>query len=210
MQAKKRSKTGDSTLEVFMRHPKRWFALSCLAGLGWMGNTISPALGHSGALLPGPHAASWLAGFWSNRIQFTVRPDSIEGTGSLQDFPVLLRLGAPQGTVFTRANTNGSDLLITKADGKTVLGHEVVSFNRTNKTAEIWFKADTLSKSVNKLYLYYGNPSATAFPPAGAAWNSKYLAVYHFSENPGLGVLKDWGPRGNNGNAHASGSNWTP
>jgi flagellar hook capping protein FlgD/uncharacterized protein DUF2341 len=156
-----------------------------------------------------PVGNGWLPGSWAHRIRLTVKPDSVEGTGSLINFPVLLKLGPTQASVFASANANGSDLMLTKGDGITVLGHEVVSFDPVGKRAEIWFRADSLAKAQNTFYLYYGNPTHTTFPPAGAAWNSKYLAVYHFSENPGLGVLKDWGPRGNNANAAASGANWT-
>ena len=156
-----------------------------------------------------PGEAAWASGSWLYRIPITVKPDSIQGSTALLDISLLLKLGPAQASVFAGANANGSDLLITKANGVTVLGHEVVTFNPGSQSAEIWFRADSLSKNVNKFYLYYGNSTATTFPPAGAAWNSKYLAVYHFSENPGAGVLKDWGPRGNNGNAAAAGSNWT-
>jgi len=181
-------------------------------GPGWL-FVVSVALvcglGQSPVSAPAETSgAAWAAGSWAYRIPLTVKPDSIQGSAPLLDVSLLLKLGPAQASVFAGANANGSDLLITKSDGVTALGHEVVSFNPGSQSAEIWFRVDSLSKTANTFYLYYGNPLATTFPPAGVAWNSKYLAVYHFSENPGLHVLKDWGPRGNNGNAGASGSNW--
>jgi hypothetical protein len=175
---------------------------------------VSVALVGAGGQSPGSalaltSTAAWAAGSWAYRIPLTVKPDSIQGGGALLDISLLLRLGPAQASVFAGAKSNGSDLLVTKSNGTTVLGHEVVSFDPVAKSAEIWFRADSLSKNVNKFYLYYGNALATTFPAPGVAWNSKYLAVYHFSEDPGLHVLKDWGPRGNNGNAGAAESNWT-
>jgi flagellar hook capping protein FlgD len=185
-----------------MRIDQRWFFLLCVSAGTWLGGSAVSAPAN-------PGQAAWASGSWLYRIPITAKPDSIQGSGALVDISLLLKLGPAQASVFAGANANGSDLLITKADGTTPLGHEVVSFNPGAQSGEVWFRPDSLSKSVNKFYLYYGNPLATIFPAAGAAWNSKYLAVYHFSENPGLGVLKDWGPRGNNANAAAAGSNWT-
>jgi len=171
---------------------------------------LGARLGGSPSSAPAsPSTPSWAQGTWAYRIPVTVKPDSIQGTGALLDISLLLKLGPAQASVFTHANANGSDVLITKADGFTALGHEVVSFDPGSQSGEIWFRADSLSKGVNRFYLYYGNPSATTLPTAGAAWNSKYLAVYHFSENPGLHVLKDWGPHGNNGNAGVANMQWT-
>ena len=190
-----------------MRHGTQWFLVLALAGLVWFGESPSNAGGEQRPPTVSPRV--WTLGSWKYRIPITVKPDSIQGNGSLLDFSVLLRLGPAEASVFAGANANGSDLLVTKADGTTVLGHQVVSFDPVLQQAEIWFRADTLSKAVHRFYLYYGNASQTTFPSPGTAWNSKYVAVYHFAENPGSGVLKDWGPRANDANAAVSGSNWT-
>src|SRR5258706_15713747 len=71
----------------------------------------------SAARMAGPATLAgngWLPGTWGHRIRTTVAPDSIQGSGTLLDFPVLLHLDASLASVFAGANANGSDLVITK------------------------------------------------------------------------------------------------
>lgn len=140
--------------------------------------------------------ASWLDPAWGYRIPVTVDPAQIQGGGGFQDFPILIRPGAAEGALYLHAKADGSDLVVTKADGTTVLAREIVSFDPAAKRAEIWLRADTLSTADNTFYIYYGNPDTTLAGDDGSAWRSAYLGVYHFAEDPGLGILKDHGPHG--------------
>src|SRR5262245_38772298 len=116
-----------------MRVSPRWLVVMSVALVGGLGQS-PPAFAETAA-------ARWAAGSWAYRIPLTVKPDSIQGSGALTDFSLLLTLGPAQASVFTHANANGSDLLVTKADGATPLGHELVSFNSGTQKAELWFKA---------------------------------------------------------------------
>lgn len=164
-------------------------------------------------------ASDWIEGGWTRRIEFSAEPDSISG-GSFADFTLLLDLGAPGfEPVFAAADPAGSDLLITAADGLTVLSHERVTYDATGQTGEIWFKAPVFSTLENSFYLYYANDSLPAWAQvslvgdSGDAWTEKHLAVYHFEEDPSLGVLNDSGPGMNDGTAALgpvpTGPGWT-
>lgn len=145
-----------------------------------------------GSRLPAqPTAVSWLDTPWTYRMSLTVDPDSL-GAGTLFNFPVALHLGPAQAHVFDHSRADGGDLRVTGPDGMTPLPVEVVGFDPGTSSAEIWFEADSLSKTRNTFYLYYGNDQAGPPVQDGSVWNSDYVAVYHFAEDPGAGTLRDY------------------
>lgn len=149
-------------------------------------------------------AQNWYDAGWERRISFIAEADSIEGDGDLVDFKMVLQLDATQfGSVFTHGDPDGGDLVITSGDGQTALPYELVDFDPILQRGELWFKADVLSKTNNQFYLYFDNPDESGTPsvdltgPQGAVWGDDHLAVYHFTEDPSLGTLRDWGPARN-------------
>jgi len=160
--------------------------------------------------------APWMDNAFDRRIQFNALPDSIEGSGDFTDFTLLVDLSDPAfSAVFTNADPNGADLVVTAGDGFTPLFHEVVSYDAVAGEAEIWFKAPVLSDLENEFFLYYANSTLTAArgrPPI-SAWTWEHLAVYHYAEDPTGGVLKDWGPNANDAIAAVApapvGPGWT-
>jgi hypothetical protein len=138
--------------------------------------------------------AGWLSPSWAYRVQITVPPDSIGGTGDLYGFTLLLPLeGEVLPGVFTHGNPDGSDLVVTRGDGTSLLAREVVTYDAQARFAELWFRADTLSRQANVFYLYYGNPDISIAPFDFEAWDPNYLGVYHFEGDPGSGILTDHG-----------------
>jgi hypothetical protein len=116
-------------------------------------------------------------------------------TAAQTNFPVyvnLARMGAAN-TFWShlKKKSDGGDILITNSAG-TRLPVEVVSVSTSSKTGEIYFKADSLSNTVNtNFYIYYG--SSTAAQPASSTtygsrnvWSNGYAAVWHFA-----GSLRD-------------------
>ena len=146
-------------------------------------------------------AASWLDPSWDFRMKFTVVGAKIVGTGTFNDFPLLLRLDSDHAQVFDKAKLDASDIVITSADGVTPLSRQVVTWKREARDAEIWFRADALSKTSREFYLYYGNADTSLAAHDGTVWSPEYLGVYHFAEDPGAGVLRDHGPHANNASA---------
>jgi FlgD Ig-like domain/Concanavalin A-like lectin/glucanases superfamily/Domain of unknown function (DUF2341) len=154
-------------------------------------------------------AAAWVDPGWAHRVRLTAKPALLPPSGALTDFSVLVTLDSDSlSALFPLAKSDGSDLLVTADDGLTVLEHEIVSYDSSAQRAELWFKAPQLSATQNEFYLYYGNADTTISSLPGGAWGPEHLAVYHFQDDPGLGILSDSGPGGNFGESEA-GSGWT-
>jgi len=140
-------------------------------------------------------------------MKVTVNPAMISG-GPHAAFPTLLELDGAQASVFAHAKPDGSDLVVTREDGVTLLPREIVTWDSGAPSAEIWFQDDLLSTTSNEVFLYYDNPDTTIAALDGSVWGASYLGVFHFAENPALGVLWDYGPGGHHGLA-GGGSFWT-
>ncbi len=149
----------------------------------------------------------WLDSAWSYRVLLSVHPTMLDSTATLTTFPLVVD-GAVLSMVFARARSDGADIVVTRSDGTTRLPHELVEYDSGTGSLELWFQAETLSSGSADFYVYYGNSTAATVTP-GAVWASDYVAVYHFAENPGLGVLKDYTSAGNDGRADQGVSNWT-
>lgn len=142
-------------------------------------------------------SAPWLSPDWAYRVQVAVPPDSIASTDSLRDFTLYLPLeGDLLPGVFAHGKPDGSDLVVTQGDGVSLLPREVVTYDAVGRSAELWFRADTLSAAANVFYLYYGNPDTSIALTDGEAWDERYLGVYHFDDDPGGGLLTDHGRHG--------------
>ncbi len=163
--------------------------LSALTALGCIAVCLAAAPAASGA---------WLDPAWSHRLELTVEPARISGSETFTDFTLLLTLdGSNHANVFATALADGSDLIVTAADGVTVLGHELVDYDLVAQRAEIWFAAPVLSTTSNRFYLYFGNPAGNGALAIPAAWSPDYVAVLHFAEDPTGLVAADSGTRGN-------------
>jgi hypothetical protein len=175
---------------------------------------LAPSMG------PTMAQAAWLGPEWQWRIPFELSEGQIEPEDSFADFTLLVDLADPAyADVFARADSSGAGLVVTSADGVSVLDHEMVGYDPVAATGQIWFQTPSLSEANHQFYLYFGQTDVTEGGPGkasgvpGAAWTPDHLAVYHFSEDPSLGTLQDWGPAGNDGTAAISpapvGSGWT-
>src|SRR5262245_43351756 len=71
-------------------------------------------------------AACWYGSGWKHRVKITANPALVQGT--LLDFPLLVD-GSSLASVFPRAKSDGSDIVITKRDGVTRLDHEIVRYD---------------------------------------------------------------------------------
>lgn len=187
--------------------------------IGRMAMLLTCGVVLSGVLGIAPASAAWLSPEWNRRIGFSVADGQLTGTG-LDGFTLLLTLDdARFGDVFDHADPSGDGLVITAGDGETVLEHEVVSYDVGTRTAELWFQVPTLDDADRAFFLYYeqqalvGGAVSSIESTPGAAWTDAHLAVFHFSEDPSLGILRDWGPNGSDATAavryNPLGPGWT-
>ncbi|NNM34170.1 MAG: hypothetical protein HKO53_13935, partial [Gemmatimonadetes bacterium] len=154
--------------------------------------------------------AAWLDSGWDQRLEITAQPTLIAGGATFSDFTLLLELNATNAAAaFAGAKADASDLVMTAGDGATQLGLEVVTYDPVAERAELWFKATTLSPTDNLFYLYFDNPDTTVARGQGDAWTTDHIGVFHFDQDPSLGVLEDSSPHDNFATTGTAASMWT-
>ncbi|MBE0606319.1 MAG: DUF2341 domain-containing protein [Deltaproteobacteria bacterium] len=131
-----------------------------------------------GGFLTGTAAAAWYNPGWAYRQKITIL--STVTTGTLTNFPYLVRITDPANAVFANAQASGNDLLFTSADGTTKLDHEIESYNSASGELWAWVRIPSLSAVTDtEIYLYYGNASAINQQNKAGVWSNGYVAVYH-------------------------------
>ena len=133
---------------------------------------------------------TWWNPAWSQRVPITIRNPQPE---TLVDFTVRIRLDAsrlPAGI----AASDGRDLRFIDTDQQTDLPYEIETFAGTD--GELWVLVPTLApNSDHVIWLYAGNPAATAPNRAAEVWPpDAYRMVLH------MATLNDSTAHGNNAN----------
>jgi biopolymer transport protein ExbB len=141
------------------------------------------------ALPAASFAADWWDGHWNYRkeIAFDLSPTGGDVAGTATDVPILIRLHVGNFTYFGDTKPDGSDLRFVAADDKTPLKFHIERYDAQSQMAFIWVLVPRLTGGTNadKIYLYYGNPDATAADDASGTYDSKQALIYHFSEAVG-------------------------
>jgi biopolymer transport protein ExbB len=133
---------------------------------------------------PAPAQASWWDGSWAARKLVTIDTSSAgaEISDPIGTTPVLIRLDVSNFT-FDAANPDGSDIRFVAADDKTPLAYHIEKYDHLLGQAFIWVSVPDLKpETPTTLYLYYGNPKATAGDDAKATYDANMVAVYHFGD----------------------------
>lgn len=147
------------------------------------------------------HAAeAWWNRAWTQRQPLTLNTgaDAAALTESPGGATVLVRL-SDSNFQFANARDNGGDLRFVAADGKTVLPHQIESYDNILNQAFVWVKLPEVKAGTKEtIHVYYGNTdtSMPAGPPPTDAYDADTVLVYHFS---GRGVAPaDATANGNN------------
>lgn len=136
----------------------------------------------TGGLIYTAQAADWYDLAWKYRQAITIESDCVNE--DLTNFPVLITEANVQTGVFARAQSDGKDILFTKADKTTKLGHEIDEYDATGQQMDIWVKIPVLSDATDTvIYMYYGNPTASSQQDATNVWSEGYRAVWHLKED---------------------------
>ncbi len=137
------------------------------------------------ALVSPLHAeVAWWNTTWTQRAPITIDTgaDAAALTDAAGDATVLVRLS--DAGIFASAREDGSDLRFIAADGKTVLPHQIESYDNLLNEGFIWVKLPGVKPSAKEtVYLYFGNPDA-AMPAAAKstdAYDADTSLVYHFA-----------------------------
>ncbi|MCX6874658.1 MAG: DUF2341 domain-containing protein [Verrucomicrobia bacterium] len=150
----------------------------CRSAPGWLSLCLACALvGRVQA------AGTWWNPAWAQRQPLTL--DS--GAAALSEAPgsvtVLVRLF--EGNFeFASARDDGSDLRFVAADDKTVLPHQLESYDSILREAFVWVKLPEVKAAAKEtLHVYFGNPDP-AMPAASKpadAYDADTALVYHFA-----------------------------
>lgn len=159
-------------------------------------------VGALAVLLTSPlHAADgWWNPAWTQRQTLTLDTgaDAAALTEPAGSATVLVRL-YDGNFQFASAREDGSDLRFVAADGKTVLPHQIESYDNLLNEAFVWVKLpEVKAASKEVLHVYFGNADAAMpAPPAPAeAFDADTQLVYHFG---GRGIAPaDTSAQGNN------------
>lgn len=116
-------------------------------------------------------------------IPLTVDSAHISSGGLLQNFTVCVDLSCLSAADFWNhvKRSDGLDIFVTKPDG-TVLDKELVFVDLLSGKGELYFCADSLSKTIRSFRLCFGGPEI--YLNSVYAWDSHYIAVLHLQENP--------------------------
>jgi biopolymer transport protein ExbB len=150
------------------------------------------------ALAPAPaRADSWWSSDWSARKTITIdtSANGADITDPIGTIPVLIRLDVSNFT-FDSANPDGSDLRFIASDDKTPLAYHIEKYDHLLGQAFIWVSVPNLSPNAQStIYLYYGNPKATAAGDPKGTYDANMVLVDHFGEHNA--PIRDWTGHGN-------------
>ena len=125
-------------------------------------------------LLVSQSASAWWNDDWAFRkeLTFNLTPAGADIAENTQDVPVLVRLSLANFTYFTDAKPDGSDFRFIAADDKTPLKFHIEKYDSQAQIALVWVRIPQLTggaDKADKVYLYYGNQSATTAADAAGS-----------------------------------------
>ncbi|WP_353187790.1 DUF2341 domain-containing protein [Pseudomonas sp.] len=134
-----------------------------------------------GFVLPAT-AQAWWQDDWHYRKQIAVdtSPQGAAINQALGRTALLVRLHTGNFT-FDGVKEDGSDLRFVAADDKTVLNHQIESFDALMGMALIWVDVPNVEGGQRQdIWMYYGNQKAPATGNGQLTFDPNYTALYHF------------------------------
>jgi biopolymer transport protein ExbB len=135
-------------------------------------------------------AGSWWNEDWKFRkeISFDLSPAAANIAATVQDVPVLVRLSLANFNYFADAKPDGSDFRVLAGDDKTPLKFHFERYDSQAQMAFLWIHVPQLSAGAktDKVFVYYGNPSAPTAADAPGSYDANQSLVLHFAEAAGL------------------------
>jgi hypothetical protein len=136
---------------------------------------------------PGPQPIgqeNWWNNAWSYKKNIIINHLNI--SSNLGNFPLLINL-SNSNFDFSHAKTNGGDIrFINYEDNSTEFYYEIDYWNSSSMNAYIWVNITNISNTTDsKLWMYYGNPSASDNQTPINVWDTNFRMVHHFSEVSG-------------------------
>jgi len=110
------------------------------------------------SLKPVPPESPWFDRTWGNRQSIVFSNSCVRNLAGQQ-----VQITVNQSFDFNSANYDGSDIRFTAGDGSTLIPFRIIVWNPTVHTFTALVMLPSFSDALSAtIYLYYGNPSATA------------------------------------------------
>jgi signal peptidase I len=120
---------------------------------------------------------------WTRRIPITIGSGTV--SADLTDYPLLVSVTSAD--LAANAQSDGSDIRFTAADGTTPLAHEIEWFDSGTGALTAWVSVPTVTAGADTdLYLYYGAADSPDRQDVRATWPDVTAAVWHLSRDPSL------------------------
>jgi len=124
---------------------------------------------------------------WKYASDVNLNTTGLGVSGDVAGFPVLIRLSGTTFTpsIFSQANSDGSDIRFSKSDHVTALPYQIERWDFANSVAEIWVKVDVTGATnggQTQIRMYWGNSGATSQSNGANVFNNGYLGAYHLNE----------------------------
>jgi hypothetical protein len=137
---------------------------------------------------PAAPAAIWFDPAWKARQRIDLRGSKLSRPA--YDVPILIERGAADAAFWDTVRSNGEDIRFTDAAGA-ILPYELERFDAAARRMSAWVRVPVVpARSDGTMFLYYGNPSASAGEHPQAVWDSHYLGVWHFTPTKGSATLQ--------------------
>lgn len=121
---------------------------------------------------------------WTNSGKIYINTSSIDLTGDISKFPLLVRLDNTTFD-FSQVSADGKGLLFTSSNGRQ-LPFEIERWDSAGANAAIWVLVDTISvnNSSQHINLYWGNPKAENFSSGKQVFDTTlgFRAVLHINQ----------------------------
>lgn len=107
-------------------------------------------------------------------------------TGTVSQYPFLLRLGSADSAVFAAAGTNGASLRFSRTDA-VKLKYSIESWNATTRSAVVWVLMDQVTAGSNTLRMHWGNGSAASQSNSRAVFSrtNGHIGAWHMGDASG-------------------------
>ena len=134
-----------------------------------------------GLLAPGTASAWWQEDWlYRKQVSLDTTPQGAAMTERVGRLPLLVRLHTGNFT-FDGVAEDGADIRFVAADDKTVLHHQIESFDPLLGMALIWVDVPSVEGGQRQdIWMYYGNPKAPATGNGQLTFDPDYSLVYHF------------------------------
>ena len=126
---------------------------------------------------------------WTLLAKYKVNAAKVAGSTDFTNQPVLLKDDDFITAVYDNVDNGGGDLRFSSDEaGTTQLPCEVVSFNTSTDTAQVWVKATLDADADTYIYIWGANtgqtqPAVTDTYGRNAVWADNYKGVWHFEAN---------------------------